>query len=180
MTCLACVRRSPRFKLKSDRIVEHERQDKLRHWKFRMKTDPKGIGNWLKTKNNPSIFHIKNDNGDVSDTLASGAQIVYEFWNQFWTHQKQISPSDDQISDLICQGLPSGPNFMQHPPKDVEIWYKMTQSRGSHGCDGWKGNELRHLPLGAAQAFHAIIYSEMVKSWGGPETNDPSPYDLFA
>lgn len=105
-------------------IVEHERRDKLRHWKFRMKTDPKGIGNWLKTKNNPSIFHIKNDNGDVSDTLASGAQIVYEFWNQFWTHQKQISPSDDQISDLICQGLPYGPNFTQHPPKMLKFGIK--------------------------------------------------------
>ena len=72
-------------------IVEHERRDKLRHWKFRMKTDPKGIGNWLKTKHNPSTFHFKNDNGDVSDTLASGAQIVYEFWNQFWTPETNFS-----------------------------------------------------------------------------------------
>ena len=137
-------------------LVEHDRQDKLRQWKFPMKTGPKGIGNWLKTKNNPPVLHIKNSNGDVSDTLADGAQIVYDFWDQFWTYQKQNSRSDAQISDLICQGLPSGPNFMQRPPKDVEIWYKMTQSRGSHGCDGWKGNELRHLPLGAAKAFHAI------------------------
>ncbi len=53
---------------------------------------PKGIGNWLKTKLNPAIYHIKNDNGDISETLASGAQMVYEFWNQFWTRQKQIGP----------------------------------------------------------------------------------------
>ena len=108
---------------------------------------------WLSTNRPQRVLQIDSYDLHVCDHIPLRLKLQLHFDE---TLPGTLQNFVDYSIPVDLSHLPSGSKIQQHPPKDVEIWYKMIQSRGSHGCDGWEGNELRHLPLGVARAFHAI------------------------
>ena len=115
---------SPSF-LEAQKFISHEKNQLFKLTKQHKETK---ILNWRhrmhhRSKGDPIVFTLFDDDGNVPETLANGARMVFDYWRSFWSLREQQAPPDDHL---------------------VEVFRKQRGSAGPDGC-GWSGNEVRHL-----------------------------------
>ena len=95
-----------------------------------------------------------------SFTLRDIATDTYDFWTTFWSDNAQDEQSENtQVQTLKTYAATAQVNW-QDPSTDEAIKVARLQS-GSAGVDGWKGEELKHLPPGTLHVFRNLALS-----WG--------------
>lgn len=95
-----------------------------------------------------------------SSTRRDIATETYDFWTTFWSDNAQDEQSENtEVQTLKTYAATAQVNG-QDPFTDEVIKVAQLQS-GSAGVDGWKGEELKHLPPDTLRMFRNLALS-----WG--------------
>ena len=93
-----------------------------------------------------------------SSTCRDIATETYDFWTTFWSDNAQDEQSENtEVQTLKTYAATAQVNW-QDPSTDEVIKVAQLQS-GSAGVDGWKGEELKHLPPDTLRMFRNLALS---------------------
>ena len=85
-------------------------------------------------------------------------QIVFEFWTGFWKQASDYGPSTEDVCHKLPLNALRDRAATQSAPPDLELLVRtFRRAKGAASPDGWKGQEIRHLPVGAIQAFREHV-----------------------
>ncbi|CAE7256390.1 CACNA1B [Symbiodinium sp. CCMP2592] len=133
-----------------------EKRAAISRWKRNMIEDPKALGKWLRSKEDPAPACLVNEREVVAESLEQGATFVRTYWESFWQKHSAHKPSEDEVYAVLRQGLPQCRPVDIPPPSAQELLRHARAQKGSCGPDGWTGSELAHLSIHMLDAFRRV------------------------
>ena len=128
-------------------LTLEEKRASISRWKRSLIEDPKALGRWLRSKEESAPACLVNEDESVAESLEQGALFVRTYWETFWQNHSANKPSEDEVYEVLRQGLPQCRPVDIPPPSAQELRRHARAQKGSCGPDGWTGPELAHMSV---------------------------------
>ena len=138
------------------KLTLEENRASISRWKRSLIEDPKALGRWLRSKEEPAPACLVNEDESTAESLEQGALFVRTYWETFWQNHSANKPSEDEVYEVLRQGLPQCRPVDIPPPSAQELLRHARAQKGSCGPDGWTGPELAHMSVHMLDAFRRI------------------------
>ena len=146
--------------------VEHmdaaSKNDNLNAWRSKMRSGPREVFKWLRTKPQNVTNDLINGIADPDDPPARGPQEaldkIYSFWDNVWS--RPVLPAELSPEDYVSQyELESRPAMEFGGLSIYALLNAVRAQRAKAGSpDGWGGSELAALPYNMWQSLHTIFH----------------------
>lgn len=140
-------------------LEKNVRERRLQNWKERIDNDISFTSKWLKKRFQPQNLHVKVE-GAPPCSDVDGVKHIRQFWEEFWSSMAVESPDTDSITHQLLLDTPLQRARQWTAPSAELLKLQAAKGRGSSGTDGWSGDDLSALPLGAWQLF-----SDLANRW---------------
>ena len=123
------------------------RKQKLKKWREHITNDHKELGRWLRARDRPNVAAVSFQNQTFHQPKDISKEII-GFWERFW-ERSGFDNSSEQVLDTFGVSL---------VPPSLESLIKIFRSKefGTSGGDGWKGCELKHIPVESIHLFRIL------------------------
>ena len=122
------------------------KRSKLQNWRQAMINDDAALGAWLKSKTSPMGAFVQTPSGSIALTQSEAAQVVFDYWTDFWRKSEAECPSVEARCRSITDGMQDGDPLVWGAPTGAQLLQRAQKCRGAGGPDCWTGSELRYLP----------------------------------
>ena len=142
-------------RLRLDEVERSTRNEVLKQWRERLRTDPKAVSRWLKSRDTCCVDIVKGADSTVHHPKDVASEI-HRYWTRFW---ESNDSNHGRISQQLVEFAHVAPQPIQFDPPDLQLLVKTARSQCSGGAasvDGWHGDELRHLPESALGVFRHL------------------------
>ena len=131
-------------------LRQHESSVKTRRiseWRGGLVSSDAALSRWLKSKLNPVAVAVTDLEGRIAETDVSAAQMIFEYWDDFWKLSGASKPSlESRVRSMLQDIAPLADEGWRGPSAQA-LRSVACDSAGACGPDGWQGVELAWLPL---------------------------------
>ena len=128
------------------------RKQKLKKWREHITNDHKELGRWLRARDRPNVAAVSFQNQTFHQPKDISKEII-GFWERFW-ERSGFDNSSEQVLDTF--GVSSPPDALVPPSLESLIKIFRSKEFGTSGGDGWKGCELKHIPVESIHLFRIL------------------------